>query len=92
MSDPSVANNADRNRFEAAVDGGTAVLEYHLDGDVIVFTHTEVPEAARGQGVAEALARTALDYTEEHGLRVRPLCPFVASFIRRHSEYQHLVE
>ena len=92
MSDVSVANNSERNRFEADVDGGTAVLEYRLDSDVIAFTHTEVPEEAREQGVGSALARTALDYAEAHGLRVRPLCPFVAAFIREHGEYQHLVE
>lgn len=92
MSDASVANNPDRSRFEADVDGGTAVLHYRLDGDVIAFTHTEVPESAQDQGVGSALVRTALDYAEAHGLRVRPQCPFVAAFIREHGEYQHLVE
>lgn len=91
MPDLSVVDNPDRGRFEAEVNGGTAVLEYLLDGDVIAFTHTEVPAAARGRGVADALATTALDYAEARGLRVRPLCPFVGAFIRRHPEYQHLV-
>lgn len=92
MTSPPIANNPDRNRFEAEVNGGTAILEYRLDGDAIAFTHTEVPEPARGRGVGTALARTALDYAEEHGLRVLPQCPFVASFVRDNPRYQHLIE
>lgn len=91
MSDLPVAHNAERSRFEAVVDGETAVLDYRLDGDVIAFTHTEVPPAAQDRGVGSALAHAALDYAEAHGLRVRPLCAFVAAFIREHDEYQHLV-
>lgn len=91
MSDFSVTNNPERSRFEAVVDGETAVLDYHLDGDVIAFTHTGVPAAIQDRGVGSALARTALDYAETHGLRVRPLCVFVAAFIREHDAYQHLV-
>ena len=91
MSDFSVANNPDQSRFEATVDGETAVLDYRLDGDVIAFTHTGVPAAIQDRGVGSALAQTALDYAETHGLRVRPQCAFVAAFIREHGEYQHLV-
>ncbi len=86
MSDFPVANNAERSRFEAVVDGETAVLDYTLDGDVIAFTHTGVPPAVQDRGVGTALVRTALDYAEAHGLRVRPLCPFVAAFIREHDK------
>ncbi len=92
MPDFSVANNADRSRFESVVDGETAILDYQLDGDVIAFTHTAVPPAIENQGVGSALARTALDYAETHGLRVLPHCAFVADFIREHDEYEHLVD
>jgi predicted GNAT family acetyltransferase len=92
MSDFPVANNPERSRFEAVVDGETAVLDYQLDGDVIAFTHTGVPPAIDNRGIGTALVRTALDYAEEHGLRVRPICVFVESFIEEHQEYQHLVD
>ena len=91
MPDFSVANNQEKSRFEVVHDGETAVLDYQLDGDVIAFTHTGVPPTIENQGVGTALARTALDYAETHGLRVRPLCAFVASFIEENPEYQHLV-
>jgi predicted GNAT family acetyltransferase len=44
-----------------------------------------------GSGVGSALVAGALDDIRSRGLRVVPLCPFVAAFIRRHSEYADLV-
>ena len=37
------------------------------------------------------LARYALDDARSRGLRVRPRCPFIKSWIRRHPDYQDLV-
>ena len=93
MSDAKfeVHDEAGARRYEAKVEGGTAFLDYELRGGAIVLTHTEVPVAARKQGVGEALVRRALDDAGARGLTVVPLCPFVAAFIRRHPEYQHLV-
>lgn len=93
MDEQSIAVrlNEDAHRFEAEVPGGLAVLEFNRARNLIVFTHTEVPEAAEGQGVGAALAKTALDWAREEGEPVMPLCPFVASYIRRHPEYRDLV-
>ena len=79
------------HRFEAQLPGGTAFLDYRMNGDAIVFTHTEVPEALEGHGVGNALVRFALDAARARGLSVVPLCPFVAAFIRRHPEYADLI-
>lgn len=88
---PSVIHDPGAHRFETAVAGGTAVAEYRRDGGVITFTHTEVPPEAQGHGVADALARSALDYARTEGLRVVPSCPFFAAFIQRHREYVPLL-
>ncbi len=87
----AVVHNEAEGQFEAAVDGQTAVAEYTLARGVMVFTHTEVPPAFEGQGVAGKLVRTALEHARDAGLAVWPVCPFVRSYIRRHSEFQDLV-
>ena len=87
-----VRNNEAENRFEVELNGQLAQTQYIRRGQKILFTHTEVPPALEGQGVGNALARASLDYAKREGLRVVPLCPFVASFIKRHKEYQSLVE
>lgn len=89
-----VTRNEDEDRWEAHVEGALAgVAEYQLRDGLIIFTHTQVDPAYEGQGVGAALARQALDEVAAEGTRkVRPRCPFFRSFIRRHPEYQGLVE
>jgi predicted GNAT family acetyltransferase len=87
---PAVTRNAEDHRFEATVDGQTSVLAYREAGGRVALLHTEVPPALRGRRIADALARAALDDARRRGLQVRPLCPFVQAFMRRHPEYAHL--
>ena len=87
----TVTHNEADGRFEATLDGVTAFTEYTLARGVMVFTHTEVPPAFEGQGVASKLIRAALERARSEGLAVWPVCPFVRSYIRRHPEFQDLV-
>ena len=86
-----VRNNTAASRFEVEVDGSLAVIAYVRDGDTLTFTHTKVPAALEGRGIASQMAHAALEYAQAHHLTVVPLCPFVASYIRRHQEYLSLV-
>jgi len=86
-----VRHNPAAQRFETLAGGQLSVAEYRRDGQRILFTHTEVPPALRGQGIAAQLVRVALDYARESGLTVVPLCWYVDAFIRRHPEYQDLL-
>jgi predicted GNAT family acetyltransferase len=85
-----VTDNPAADRYEATVDGEFAVAVYRRHAGTITFTHTGVPPAIEGRGVANALARTALDAARRDGLRVVPLCPFFAAYVRRHPEYDDL--
>lgn len=87
-----VTDAPEASRYEARVgDPVVGVAEYRLTPGVITFLHTEVMPAAEGRGVGGRLARTALDDARARGLRVRPLCPFISAYIRRHPEYRDLV-
>ena len=48
-----VRDNPAAHRFELVVDRHLAFSEYTLEGDVITFTHTLVPPAIEGRGVAQ---------------------------------------
>ena len=87
----TVINNTADNRFEVQEGEHLAVIDYYRKGNNIVFTHTGVPDALGGQGVAGKMAKTALEYASSEALDVEPLCPFVRAYIRRHPEYQELV-
>ena len=88
----TVADNPLANRYELHVDGELAAFtNYRLEPGRIVFTHTETLDAFKGIGVATHLARAVLDAARARGLRVVARCPFVASYIAEHPEYQDLV-
>jgi predicted GNAT family acetyltransferase len=85
-----VRHNQAESRFEARVGGQLSVADYQLRGGEMVMTHTFVPPALRGRGIAEKLVRTALEYARQEGLRVFPVCSYVEAFLQRHSEYSDL--
>ena len=87
----TVTNNEEGQCFETSVDGLCAFIAYRPFPSRIVFTHTEVPLPLEGKGLASKLAHTALGFARVNHLRVVPLCPYVSSFIRKHSEYRDLV-
>lgn len=91
--DASVTDVPSRQRFEARTgDGDTiGILTYEREGDVVVFSHTEVEDDYEGGGVGSQLARAALDQVRTEGLKVDPKCPFVRDWIDKHEDYHDLV-
>ena len=87
----TVTKNEAKHRYEAQVGGHLAVLTYERQGDTIIYLHTGVPSAVAGRGIANLLARTALDEARAEQQSVVPLCSFIAVYIRRHPEYLPLV-
>jgi predicted GNAT family acetyltransferase len=81
-----VRDNRPASRFEVAIDGQVAFLEYSRGRDGIVLLHTEVPESARRRGIGTLLARTALRAVRAEGLRVVVRCPFVRAHLRKERE------
>ncbi len=91
MPDIEVVDHPEASRYEACVGDGVAVLEYQLKPGEIVLAHTEVPDAAEGHGIGQALVRHALDDARARGKKVVPSCPFVLAWIAGHPEYKDLV-
>ncbi|WP_404335801.1 GNAT family N-acetyltransferase [Sphingomonas sp. MMS12-HWE2-04] len=85
-----VRNNEERSQFELDVDGHVARAEYALEGDVVVFTHTVVPQALQGQGIGSRLIAGALAQVRAAGRSVDPQCSFVARYLAQHPEWQDL--
>jgi predicted GNAT family acetyltransferase len=84
-SDIDVQDRREANRFETVVGGQVAYLSYERRPDAIVFLHTEVPESLRGRGIAARLAKAAITSARAEGLRLVAVCPYVRTYLRRHS-------
>ena len=88
----AVRNNDASRRFELAVDGVLAFIDYRPSRDgALALIHTEVPVELEGHGVGTALVQGALELSRAAGMQVLPFCPFVHAFIRRHGEYRDMV-
>lgn len=83
----------ERERYEARVRGEVVgFLEYRRHPGRATLVHTEVDPAFEGRGVGSALARHALDAARAEGIRVRVVCPFVTTWLRRHREFDDVLD
>ncbi len=89
----TVVHVPEKRRYELR--DGDAVIgaaHYRRRPGQVVFTHTVVDDAYEGQGLGGVLAREALTDVKESGLRIVPVCPFIAAYLRRHDEFDEVVD
>ncbi len=88
MSDESpIHENTALNRLEISLGDEMAVLEYRIEGNRMLFTHTGTPTAFRGRGIAERLVLEGFRLARDRKLRIVPICGYVAAVLRRHPEF-----
>jgi predicted GNAT family acetyltransferase len=88
----AISNNEKEQRFEIHEGEEVAYLEYRYYKTAMALMHTLVPEVLNGKGVASALAHYALEWAREHKKPVIVYCPFVAAYLKRHPEYNDIIE
>jgi predicted GNAT family acetyltransferase len=72
------------HQFSIEADGHRAELDYTLTGSVMNITHTRVPPAIGGRGVAAELMRAALSTARDHEWSVNPICSYAVAYMRKH--------
>ena len=87
----AVTDNPARSRYELAIEGSIAFIDYQRVGKLCVLRHAEVPPALRARGVAAVLTAGALDLVRRQGETVEARCSYVADFIARNVQYQDLL-
>ena len=87
-----VVQRPETHRYEITTDGQVAgFVTYHEADGVVVLDHTEVQPGFEGEGLAGELASGTFEDLRARGLRVQPLCSFMASWVDKHPEYADLV-
>lgn len=85
-----IRHQPDQHRFTTEVDGHAAYVEYEPAQDAIAITHTIVPAAIGGRGIAGELVRAAMAYARDSGLKVRPDCSYADDWMRKHPDFADL--
>jgi predicted GNAT family acetyltransferase len=87
---PSIQHDRSGRRFETIVDGSHGELDYSLAAGVMTITHTGVPAAVAGRGIASALVEAALATARSEGWKVVPACSYAQAWMQRHPGYDDL--
>jgi len=88
-----VVHNPAELRYELRIDGELAgEIRYVKRPGTTVLVQTDIEPSREGQGLASQLVRGALDDLRVRGERVVVICPYVGAYMRRHPEYDDLVD
>lgn len=70
-----------------------AEMVYTMPADnKMIIEHTEVDESLKGQGIGLKLLETLVAYVREHHITVIPLCPFANAMLKKHTEWQDILQ
>jgi hypothetical protein len=82
-----VVHDESEHRYELRSDGTLlGLIDYRLEPGAVALVHTEIDPRFERRGLGTELVAGALADLRERGLRVIPVCPFVADYLRRHPE------
>ena len=90
--DMEIEHEPDQSRY-VLKDGDTIVgeVEYVQEGSTLSLLRAEVPVELRGQGLGVPLVRGTLEAIRNTGgLQVVPVCPYIAKFMMKNTEFQDL--
>ncbi|MCQ9328363.1 GNAT family N-acetyltransferase [Pelistega suis] len=87
----TITHHPEKQQFTIEVEGHTAHIDYELANNVMDITHTIVPEAIGGRGIAGQLMEAALNTAKEKAWKVIPSCSYAAVYIKRHPEFADLL-
>ncbi|MDR3512900.1 MAG: GNAT family N-acetyltransferase [Caulobacteraceae bacterium] len=86
-TDNPVVDNRAQGRFELTEEGLTAFASYSRRAGALVIPHVEAPVPLRGKGTAGRLMEGVARHARAEGVKIIPLCPYAAAWLKRHPEY-----
>ncbi len=91
MTTARVTDNPESSRYELWVDDELiSIADYRLDGDVLAVPHVETRPDRREMGNSDRLMHGMLTDLRARGLRIRPICPHAAAYLRNHPDQADL--
>lgn len=91
LTDLPLIDEEESRQFVMVVGGHRARMEYDRTPDRIFLTHLLVPPAIEGQDVAAVLTEKVLNWVESKRMKLVPYCPYVKTYLRRHTAWQRLL-
>ncbi|GAA5088327.1 MAG: N-acetyltransferase [Alcaligenaceae bacterium] len=86
-----IQHNTEASRFEYHENQLLCHLDYQIQDNIMAITHTIVPKALGGRGIAGQLTEAAFAFARNNELKINPVCSYTATYFQRHPEYQSLL-
>jgi predicted GNAT family acetyltransferase len=78
-------------RLSLAFEGGEVWVDYARDGDTLALLRVEADPRLRGSGAAGAFMQAVADFARAEGLKLRPVCDYAATWLKRHADTHDLL-
>ena len=91
MNEVIIKDNDFLRQFETKVKGQLAKIEYSLQERKIFLTKLVIPEEITDKNFKENFIESVLHNIQEQKLRVVPISPQIAGFIRKNREYKEML-
>lgn len=79
------------NRLSQSFDDGEVWVDYARQGDTLSLLHVEADTPLRGTGAAGTFMQSVADFARAEGLKLRPVCSYAVSWLKRHREAHDLL-
>ena len=79
---------AAEHRYVFDLGDDKAYIAYEEQPNAVVLTHTIVPEAYGGQGIAAELTEAVLADLKAKGRKIIPECSYIVRWIERHPAWE----
>ena len=83
-----------KGEFSARIDGvkvGHMTYLVTAEGEITI-DHTEVNPDFGGQGIGKKLVMAAVEFAQENGLKIIPLCPYAKSVFDKNQELHSVLK
>jgi len=79
-------HNENENKYEYHIDGHIAYITYDDQNGNMHLTHTIVPDALAGKGLARTLLEDVLEVIKKDGKKAVAQCSYIVKYQEKHPE------
>ncbi|MEO8012089.1 MAG: N-acetyltransferase [Dokdonella sp.] len=87
----AITHDVESRHLLKVVDGYRCVLDYRLTGTTMTITHTGVPTAVSGRGIAGELVRAAAHAARAAGWKIVPACSYAETYFNRDHSFADVI-
>lgn len=76
-------------KYEYHIDGHIAYITYHDENGNMHLTHTVVPEALAGKGLAKILLEAVLEQIKQDNKKAIAQCSYIVKYLEKNPQARH---